>query len=62
MRIEGESPQSGKDIRSSLIRATGADYPNNRPRLQAFSATADPRMKTICSNVRVEKNVRMLVM
>jgi hypothetical protein len=47
---------------ASLIRATGADYPNNRPRLQAFSATADPRMKTICSSVRVEKNVRMLVL
>ena len=36
--------------------------PNSRPRLHAFSATADPRMKTICSSVRVEKNVRMWVM
>ena len=36
--------------------------PNSRPRLHAFIATADPRMKMICSSVRVEKNVRMLVM
>jgi len=36
--------------------------PNSKPRLHAFSVTADPRMKTICSSVRVEKNVMMLVM
>jgi hypothetical protein len=36
--------------------------PNSKPRLHAFIATADPRMKTICSSVRVEKNVRMVVM
>jgi hypothetical protein len=41
----------------------GLPYPpNTNPRLQAFIATVDPRMKMICSNVRVEKNVRMLVM
>ena len=50
---------------AALIRATdyGLAYPpNSKPRLHAFSVTADPRMKTICSSVRVEKNVRMLVM
>jgi hypothetical protein len=36
--------------------------PNSKPRLHAFIATADPRTKTICSSVRVEKNVRMWVM
>ena len=43
----------------SDIRSSGYEQ---QPRLHAFSATADPRMKTICSSVRVEKNVRMLVM
>ena len=69
------SPDERSDIRgplsplvpdfAALIQATdyGLAYqPNSRPRLQAFSATADPRTKTICSSVRVDKNVRMLVM
>jgi hypothetical protein len=52
---------------ASLLAMTevsgGLPYPpNTKPRLHAFIATVDPRIKMICSNVRVEKNVRMLVM
>ena len=65
------SPDERSDIRGAnqfpgFASSSGyeafADQPNSKPRLHAFIATADPRMKTICSSVRVEKNVRMWVM
>ena len=63
--ISGPVAVAAPEVAIAPLRASldGLPYPpNSKPRLHAFIVTADPRMKTICSSVRVEKNARMLVM